>query len=128
MFRVFDVLTRASGGMVKTLRHMGRHTSLPRGRVERYRPVEGDRVRVAAAVAVNPVRRRQRGSSPYRTKLRQRLPEASYTDAAPTGVLLPWSVVDRPSRGSVEARLFSSGHFRNDSGFKFFKLGRCFCF
>ena len=112
--------------MVKrtALRHMGRDTSrLLRDRVERYRPVEGDRVRDAAPVAVNP---RQRGSSPYRTKLRQRLPEASYTDAAPTRVLVPWSVLDPPSRGPVEARLFSSGHCRNDSGFKFFKPGRCF--
>ena len=99
---------------------MGRNTCLLRGRIERYRPVEGDRVRDAAPVAVNPARHGLRGSSPYRTKLRQRLPEASYTDTAPTGVLLPWSVLGRPSRGPVEARLFSSGHCRNDSGFKSF--------
>ena len=112
--------------MVKrtALRHMGRDTSrLRRGRVERYRPVEGDRVRDAAPVAVNP---RQRGPSPYGTKLRQRHPEALYTDTAPKGGLLPWSVLDPPSRGPVEARLFSSGHCRNDSGFKFFKPGRRF--
>ena len=48
--------------MVKrtALRHTGRHTSLLiRGRVERYRPVEGGRVRDAAPVAVNPARHGQ---------------------------------------------------------------------